>query len=165
MSVTNVDLRLGWLQRQFQLTASELREIITAKPKLATLPLKIISDIRFGLKEFLEFEEADIKSFIKSYPRLFTKDYQIIQSNFTFLTQVAKLTHNEIAVFPPILCTPQIILKSRYAYLKHLDRLQLDPTKPNFVSLKSLTQYDDNEFCRKTAKTNLDDYKAFLRTL
>lgn len=165
MSVTNVDLRLGWLQREFGLSADELRHVITDKPKLATLPLKTISDIRFGLKEFLGFDDHAMRTVLKSCPRLFTKDYAIVQANFTFLTQVVKLTHTDLAAYPPVLYASLVLLKSRYAFLKHLDRLQLDPAKPNFVSLKSFCEPDDAEFCRRTAKTTLEEYKKFQKTL
>ena len=47
-----LDSKLGWFQNEFDLTASELRQIVHSRPKLITLPLKIISDVRFCLKEF-----------------------------------------------------------------------------------------------------------------
>ena len=165
VNVSDIDARLGWLQSEFGLTSDEIREIIDSKPKLAILPLKTISDIRFGLKEFLGFDQQTIRSMIKSCPKLFTKEFDSIQNNFTFLNQVAKLSHHEIAFHPPVLYTPLVNLKSRFAYLKQLDRVQFDPTKPNYVTIKSLIEPDDKEFCRRTAKTSLDDYKKFLKTL
>ena len=165
MSVENVDERLGWLQREFKLTASELRAVVVDMPKLATLPAKIIADVRFGLKEFLEFDEQSMRTLIKSYPKLFTKDFKSIQANFTFLTQVAGLGHADIAFYPPILQTPYVLLKTRYAYLKHLDRLQLDPTKPNYVSLKDLVVHNDKDFCQRIAKTTIDDFNKFIKSI
>lgn len=106
-----------------------------------------------------------MRSVLKACPKIFTKDYAIIQANFTFLSQVVKLTHTDIAAYPPILFAPLVLLKSRYSYLKHLDKLQLDPTKPNFVTLKCLNEPDDAVFCRRTARTTLDEYKKFLKTL
>lgn len=164
-SVSDIDTRLGWLQREFGLTTNDVREIVFSKAKLAILPLKVISDVRFGLKEFLGFEDQNIRSMIKSCPKLFTKEYELIQNNFTFLNKVAKLSHHEIAFYPPILYAPLIVIKSRFAFLKHLDRVQFDPTKPNYVTLKSLAERDDKEFCRRTAKTSIDEYNKFLKTL
>jgi mTERF domain-containing protein len=165
MSVENVDQRLGWLQREFGLTGSELRKIVTDRPKLATLPAKIIADMRFGLKEFLEFDDESIRTMMKSCSKLFTKDYASVQANFTFLTQVAKFTRADIAFYPAVLQVSYVLLKTRYAYLKHLDRLQFDPTKPNYVSLKMMVEHDDREFCQRVAKTSVDDFNKFLRTI
>jgi hypothetical protein len=76
-----------------------------------------------------------------------------------------KLTHDQIATYPPILQCPLILIKSRYTYLKHLNRLQFDPTLPNFVSLKSLCEPFDSKFCKNTAKTSLNEYKIFLKSI
>ena len=165
LSVNDVDTRLGWYQRDFGLTANELRLVVTEKPKLVTLPLKIPSDVRFCLKEILCYSNETIKQFMVTYPKLFTKDFKIIEANFIFLTQVMKLTHDQVAMYPPILQCPLILIKSRYTYLKHLNRLQFDPTLPNFVSLKSLCEPFDSKFCKNTAKTSLEEYKKFLKSI
>ena len=138
---------------------------MTEKPKLITLPLNVPSKIKFSLKEFLCYNETIIKQFLITFPKMFTKQFQIIESNFVYLTQVCKLTDSFIATHPAILVTPLHMLKSRYAYLKSLDRTQFDPTQANFVSLKNLIEHDDAEFCAKTAKTSLNEYKRFLKTV
>jgi hypothetical protein len=138
---------------------------MTEKPKLISLPLNIPSKIKFSLKEFLCYDDAIIKRFLTSFPKMFTKEFHIIESNFVYLTQVCKLANSFIASHPPILTTPLHLLKSRYAYLKSLERAQFDPAQANFVSLKNLVEHDDAEFCQKTAKTSLHEYKHFLKTV
>ena len=165
LSVTDVDTKLGWLQSEFGLTGNELRQIVTEKPKLVTLPLQIPAKIKFSLKNFLDYNAEDIKRLLIRFPKLFTKEFSVIEANFVYLTRVVKLTHDEIASYPPILQVPLHLLKSRYAYLKFLDRVQFDPTKPNFISLKKLIEPEDAVFCEKSAKTSLNEYMKFLKSV
>ena len=165
ISVENLDTKLGWFQREFQLNGQQVREIMCHMPKLVVLPLKVAADCKFLLREFLTFDNETIKSFLLLYPRMFTKNFQTIESNFNFLTQVAKLKHEDIAAYPQILTESLLLLKSRYSYLKHLNRLQFDPTEPNYVSLKSMADNNDEYFCKRVAKTSLDEYKKFLRSV
>ena len=163
ISVSDVDTKLGWFQSEFKLTGNEIRSLMTVKPRLITLPLNIPSKVKFSLKEFLCYDEKTIKNFLLTFPKLFTKEFEQIEANIVYLTQVCKLTDKFIAIYPPILCAPLHLLKSRYAYLKHLDRVQFDPTKPNFVSLKNLIEPNLNEFCSRTAKTTVEDFTNFLK--
>ena len=138
---------------------------MTNRPKLVTLPLKLVADVKFCLKEYLELDDRVIRGIIKSFPKLFTKDFKIIQTNFNYLVQVMKLKPEEIALYPPILQAPLVLLKSRYAYLKHLNRVQFDPTQPNFISLSNLALHDEQAFCEKFAKATIEEYKKFLKTI
>ncbi len=163
--VEKLDTKLGWLQKEFHLNGNEVRAVMSAMPKLVILPLKVMHDNRFMLKDIMTYDDATIKSFMINYPRLFTKNFQTIEANFVFLTQVAKLTHEDVAACPHALTESLLLLKSRFSYLKHLDRLQFDPTKPNFVSLRAMISDDDYQFCKRVAKTTLDEYKTFLKTV
>lgn len=166
LTVEELDTKLGWFQKEFQLNGQEVREMVLSQPKLITLPLKIPSDVRFILKDLLTFTPATIKSFLKQHPKLFIKDFKKVEANFIFLNQVAKLSHEEIASCPQVLTESLLTLKSRYAFLKQLDRLQFDPTKPNFVSLKCLTRArTDEDFCKHVAKSTVQEYKSFLKTV
>lgn len=165
LSVEQVDTKLGWLQNEFNLTGSQLREIIISRPKLVTLPLKMVADVRFCLKDFLNFDEKQIKHFIIKYPKLFTKDFQIIEANHNYLTRVIKLTNEQIATYAPILQVPLQLLRTRYSFLKHLNRIQFDVTQPNFISVKNMVEHDEEKFLNKFAKTTENEYREFLKTL
>ena len=165
LSVSQVDTRLGWFQDEFNLKGDQLRTIVIDKPKLITLPLKIAADVKFCLKEFLNFDDQDIKRFIIKFPKLFTKDFKIIEANYNYLTQVVKLTNEQIASYVPILQVPLVLIKTRYAFLKHLDRVQFDPTKPNFISIKNMIEHDEFIFLEKYAKAKTADYQKFLKTI
>ncbi len=142
-----------------------MRELVISKPKLVTLPLKIISDVRFCLKDFLGFDTNKINDFIVKYPKLFTKDIQILQSNYTYLTRVVKLSNEQIATYIPVLQTPLNLLKTRYAFLKHLGRLQFDVAKPNFISIKNMVDHDEKKFLSKYAKSTEEEYKNFMKNI
>lgn len=165
LNVLEVDSRLGWFQKEFCLTGAELRQVVTERPKLITLPTSIANKVKFGLSDFLDYSPDSLKSLLLKYPKLFTKKFEQIEANFIFLTQVAKLTHKDIEFYPSVLISPLQTLKARFAFLKSLDRIQFDPTKPNYVSIKALCEPDDKIFCNRTAKTSFDEYKKFLKTL
>jgi hypothetical protein len=147
------------------LTGADLRQIVSSRPKLITLPLKIASDVRFCLKDFLSFSDNTIRRFIKTYPKLFTKDFKIIEANYSYLTKVMNLTDAQIESYPPILQTPLLLIKTRYAFLKKLNRVQFDPTQPGFISIKNLVDPYESNFIEKYAKTTLQEYQDFLKTL
>lgn len=165
LSVEQVDTKLGWFQNEFNLTGSELRDIVTSRPKLITLPLKIASDVKFCLKDFLSFSDNTIKRLIKTYPKLFTKDFKIIEANYNYLTKVIKLTDQQIETYPPILQTPLLLVRTRYSFLRQLNRVQFDPTLPNYISIKNMIEHDEAKFLEKYAKSTLEDYKKFLKTI
>ncbi|RMZ98431.1 transcription termination factor mitochondrial [Brachionus plicatilis] len=165
LSVEEVDARLGWFQKEFGLSGAELRQVVTERPKLVTLPTSIAQKVKFGVTDFLDYSPHSLKSLLIKYPKLFTKKFDQIEANFIFLTQVAKLTHQDIELYPSALVCSLQTLKIRFAFLKSLDRVQFDPTKANFVSLKALCEPDDKVFCTRTAKTSYDEYKKFLKTL
>ena len=163
--VTELDTRLGWLQKEFDLQGSELRDVVISRPKLVTLPHKIISDVKFFLKDFLSFNDATLKHFMKTYPKLFTKDFKILEANYNYITQVLKLNNEQILSHPPILQVPLYLIKTRYSFLKSLNRVQFDPTLPNFISVKNMIQTEDKEFIHKYAKSSLQEFQKFLKTI
>lgn len=142
-----------------------MREVVIGKPKLVTLPLKIVADVNLCLRDFLGFEENQIKNFMVKFPKLFTKDFQIIEANYNYLTKVIKLTNSDLATYVPILQTPLSLIRTRYAFLKHLDRIQFDVTKPNFVSIKNMVENDQEKFLKKYAKSTEEELNKFLKTL
>lgn len=165
LSVEQVDTKLGWIQNEFNLTGNQLREVIISKPKLVTLPLKIIADARFCLKDFLGFDDTQIKYFMTKNPKLFTKHYQILEANYNYLTKVIKLSNQQIASYSPILHAPLNLVRTRYAFLKNVNRVQFDVTQPNFISIKSMVEHDEKKFLEKYAKCSEDDYNHFLKTI
>lgn len=144
---------------------NELRDVIISKPKLVTLPLKIVADVRFCLKDFLSFNDDQIKSFMIRFPKLFTKDFQLIETNYNYLTNVIKLNNEQISTYVPVLQTPLNLLRTRYAFLVSLNRIQFDVAKPNFISIKNMVDHDESKFLKKYAKATNEEYQNFLKTI
>lgn len=90
-------------------------------------------------------------------------DKPVLLSNFNFLQNTMNFSHKAIATWPRILRVPHHVLKVRHEYLKSLGRDQYDPEKPNYVSLQSLSHYDDVRFARNIAKTTVGEFNKFAK--
>ncbi|KAH9372509.1 hypothetical protein HPB48_017825 [Haemaphysalis longicornis] len=98
-------------------------------------------------------------------PFPFLPERSNIVDTFTYLHQEAGLSHAQIVQFPAILRTRQCVYKPRHQFLVHLGRAQFDPKEPNYVSPKALVTGIDAVFCENVAKTTVDKYNEFLKTL
>ena len=56
-------------------------------------------------------------------------------------------------------------IAERHQFLKSLGRAQYDPGQPQYVSPAALTEGSDVEFAEKVARSNIQLYNAFLKTL
>jgi mTERF domain-containing protein len=163
--VEEIDRNLGWYQKEFQLSGAELREVIIGIPKLGVIDLKIPADMKFCFKEFLCYSNEQIKTMIKTSPKLFTKNSETIKNCYNFLIDVMKISDSCISECPQVLYMPFVQLRTRYSFLKRLKCNQFDPTKPNFVSLRDICSTDDEFFCKKIAKSSLEEFEKFLKTI
>ena len=84
---------------------------------------------------------------------------------FDLVHNEMKISHELIAKVPHILNRRVSIVESRHLYLKALGRDQYDPSKPLYVPLSAFCFPEDPEFCLKYAKTNVNDFNLFLKTL
>lgn len=76
-----------------------------------------------------------------------------------------KISNEKIVLEPECLLTREFRLKQRHQFLTYLGKAQYDPTKDLYISLKSLVVGTDLEFVLNVAKTTIDVYDSFLRTL
>ena len=58
-----------------------------------------------------------------------------------------------------------IQVAERHQFLTSLGRAQYDPGKPQYVSPTALTEGSDLEFVEKVARSTIQLYNAFLKTL
>jgi len=86
--------------------------------------------------------------------------------------QVFDFVHNEMGIphelihkFPLIFTRRLVLLKPRHFYLKKLGRDQYDPKLPHYVPLFAFYGIEDNEFCDKYARTTVNDFNLFCKTL
>lgn len=85
--------------------------------------------------------------------------------SFDYVHNTMKISHEQIIKFPLILQRRANLIKGRHLYLKLLHRDQYDPTRPLYVPLSAFYAIDDAEFCLTYAKTSVNDFNQFLKTL
>ncbi|CAF1039172.1 unnamed protein product [Adineta ricciae] len=162
LSTKTLDSKFNWFQRKFHLTNYDF---VLRAPKLLTLPLQDISDTYFKMNTHLSFESTELDRLFNQYPKLFIYDYKLIELNFDFLYNEMNLSRERLLDYPPVLKQSFQQLRTRCLYLKYVKRLQFDPTKPNFVSLKDLCMKTNELFCQHVTKTSLRHYLDFMKTL
>lgn len=69
-STREIDDRLGFFQKDFQLKGSEVRALTVAYPKLITYNLNQIKDMSFSIREECCFEPEQVKEILLKCPRL-----------------------------------------------------------------------------------------------
>lgn len=72
-STTRVDRRLGWFQKNFELTGSDVRFLATKFPKVITSSLMHVREIVFSVKEEMGFDKDETKVLLLAVPKLFMK--------------------------------------------------------------------------------------------
>lgn len=76
-----------------------------------------------------------------------------------------QISHERIVDDPFVLLSRQHRLEQRHKFLMHLGKAQYDPKAPLFVSLTALVSGTDEEFVMNVARSNLQTYEVFLKTL
>lgn len=75
------------------------------------------------------------------------------------------INHDRIVLEPQVMTSRLFRIKQRHEYLKYLSRAQYDPTKPNYVPLLKLVSGNDSEFCMNLAKTSIEMFNSYLKTV
>ena len=75
------------------------------------------------------------------------------------------ITHKQMVESPNVLKRGKHFLSSRHKFLVKHGRAQYNPELPNYVSMKALVDSDDEEFSVEVAKSSLEEFDRFLRTL
>ncbi|XP_055937598.1 transcription termination factor 3, mitochondrial-like [Argiope bruennichi] len=165
LDTKQVDFRLGFFQKQFSLTGNEVRHLITKCPKLVTYSIDKFREKLFSMKEELGFTSEEMKKLLLMKPKVWMLGRSQVKERFDVVHNLMGIPHETIIKFPEIFTRRAFITKQRHLYLVHLNRAQYDPTQPLYVSLRDLVLLSDCEFCEKCARTSIDMYNEFLKTL
>ena len=84
---------------------------------------------------------------------------------FDLIHNEMKIPHELICKYPDVFNRRYPLIESRHQYLKAIGRDQYDPKQPLYVPLSAFYLLEDDEFCDKYAKTNVQDFNSFLKTL
>ncbi|KAJ8958163.1 hypothetical protein NQ318_006102 [Aromia moschata] len=164
-STQEIDERLGFFQNHFALTGDEVRLITIKAPKLITFPIHKIKLNSFVLKEEMGFSQEEIKQIIISKPSMLYRDQNKILKTFEFLHKTMNIPLEKILRTPEILTCRHKRLMERHLFLEKMERAQYDSRKPNYVALTTLVAGSDSHFSTEIAKSSIQIYNAFLKSL
>lgn len=88
-----------------------------------------------------------------------------LQERFDYLLADMKIPLSLIEAQPCCLLLRACKMRERHLFLKELGKAQYDPKKPNYVSLSAISKGNDSIFCQEVAKTSIETYNLFLKTL
>ena len=164
-STKRIDNRLGYFQKQLELTGDDIRFLATKYPKLITYRLEHIEKALFTLKEEMGFDVEEMRCLVLAKPTLLTIDHSALVERFAFASKVMKLSHDTIIEFPQILTSRQFRTEQRHRFLEKLGKAQYNPKKDLYISPKTLVDGPDDHFVINVAKSDILSYNAFLKTL
>lgn len=160
----SLDFKLGQMQIELQLPAHVLRKIVVKHPQTVLHPVGQIRLTNFVLIEEFGFKIDEMHKILEAQPKLLDIIRPVLIERLDLVHNTIGLSHEMIVKFPGLITGPKLDIKHRSDYLKTLKRNQYDPSKPLYVPPSALYDISDEVFCTKYAKTNLDDYKLFLKS-
>ncbi|XP_063844168.1 transcription termination factor 3, mitochondrial-like [Scylla paramamosain] len=164
-STVRIDRRLGIFQQSFELTDHEVRYLATKQPRLITYSHSSIKMTTFSVVEEMGFEKSEVKSLLLAKPKIWMASRGALVRRFDFAHNHMGLSHQQIVQFPHVLLTRDFRIRQRHGFLKLLGRDQYDPSKPNYVSPLALVSGTDAEFCLTLAKSSVQAFNDFLKTM
>jgi len=165
--VAIIDARLGFFQKTFGLEGQEVRDLAVGRPSLITwkgTPAKVKKHI-FSLDEEMGFSREELRKMVVEHPSLLKRDDSLVLRCFEVLHCEAGIPHHILAHFPQALTSKPQEVAERHQFLTSLGRAQYDPGKPQYVSPAALTEGSDLEFAEKVARSTIQLFNAFLKTL
>lgn len=159
------DNKLGHLQIEFRLPAVILRRIVVKYPEVIFLPENQYKLVNFVFKEEFGFKTHEIHEILELVPETIDILRPVLLGRLELLHSQLGLGHRVIARFPKLIVGPRQDIEYRGEYLKKLKRDQYDPSKPLYVPPSALYDMSDASFCSRYAKTSVDDYKLFIKSL
>jgi len=164
MKPEHLDKKLGTLQQSFHLTGPEVRQVAVLYPQILPYKRRLLAKTRFMTKESLGFTDLEMKAIVLKCPKVFTATTKQLVANMDYLHNTMLVPHELVITFPDCLVRNSENLKNRHLFLASRGRAQYDPCVPRYVSLQALTTYDDEIFCRDTAKCDVQDLYDFSKT-
>lgn len=95
---------------------------------------------------------------------MFVGEDRILKA-FEYLHKDMNISLERIAAEPELLTCRRKRLMERHSFLSKLGRAQYDPKKPNYIALTTLVSGSDSDFCVEVAKSSVQAYNAFLKSL
>ncbi|KAL8181885.1 UNVERIFIED_CONTAM: Transcription termination factor 3, mitochondrial [Gekko kuhli] len=164
-SVERLDNRLGFFQKELGLHVRKTRNLVTRLPRLLTGSLEPIKENLKVYKLELGFTQNEIKQIVYRIPKTLGISKRKLTQIFDYLHNVMDIPHSNIVHFPQVFNSKLLRIKERHLFLKFLGRAQYDPKQPSYIALEKLVALPDDVFCTEVAKTSIEDFQKFLKTL
>ncbi|XP_070153292.1 transcription termination factor 3, mitochondrial [Polyergus mexicanus] len=161
----NIDGRLGYFQSNFKLSGNEVRILTIKGPKVLTYSMIHLMSNTLTIKEDMDFDEKQTKQLLLTLPKIWVKNRKRLFAVFEYAHHEMQLQHDLLVKTPHILLCRKNRLQQRHSFLVEMKKAQYDPSKPMYVSPRVLISGTDAEFCMNIAKTSVDVYNAFLKTI
>ncbi|XP_012632238.2 transcription termination factor 3, mitochondrial [Microcebus murinus] len=164
-SVERLDNRLGFFQKELELSVKKTRDLVVRLPRLLTGSLEPVKENMKVYRLELGFKHNEIQHMITRIPKMLTANKRKLTETFDYLHNVMNIPHHIIVKFPQVFNTRLFKVKERHLFLTYLRRAQYDPAKPNYIALDKLVSIPDEIFCEEIAKASVQDFEKFLKTL
>nr|XP_056709982.1 transcription termination factor 3, mitochondrial [Euleptes europaea] len=164
-SVERLDNRLGFFQKELGLNVKKTRDLVTRLPRLLTGSLEPIKENLKVYELELGFSQNDIRHIVYTTPKTLGINKRKLTETFDYLHNMMGIPHSIIVHFPQVFNSKLLRIKERHLFLKFLGRAQYDPKEPSYIALDRLAAMPDEAFCAEMAKTSLQDFQSFLKTL
>ncbi|XP_040828549.1 transcription termination factor 3, mitochondrial [Ochotona curzoniae] len=164
-SVERLDNRLGFFQKELELSVKKTRELVVRLPRLLTGSLEPVKENMKVYRLEFGFKHNEIQHMITRIPKMLTANKRKLTETFDYVHNVMRIPHHLIVKFPQVFNTKFFKVKERHLFLAYLGRAQYDPAKPNYISLDKLVSIPDEIFCKELARASIQDFNKFLKTL
>uniref|UniRef100_A0A915Q3T0 Transcription termination factor 3, mitochondrial n=1 Tax=Setaria digitata TaxID=48799 RepID=A0A915Q3T0_9BILA len=163
MDVKTIDARLGWIQKTFELTGDEVRQVIVTEPRVIMYGIGPFERLVIILNKDLEFTKEQIKSILLRDPRVFMLESSALHVTYNYLRYTMHLSKMQIADWPFCLRFSIGSIRRRHEFLVQLRKADYNEGSPNFVHLSALLQPSDQKFALNVACVYLNAYNTFLK--
>lgn len=160
-----IDHKLGRLQVTFCLSADRIRTMVSSHPEIISLPPEQYELVNFCMHEEFGFNSYEMRRILCKQPQVLDIIRPVLIERLELIHNTIGLSHRTIAKFPRLITGPRMDIKYRAAYLSKLKRDQYNPELPLYVPPSALYQDSDCKFCKKYAKTSMEDYKLFIKDM
>ncbi|XP_049709751.1 transcription termination factor 3, mitochondrial [Elephas maximus indicus] len=164
-SVERLDNRLGFFQKELELSVKKTRDLVVRLPRLLTGSLEPVKENMKVYRLEFGFKRNEIQHMVTRIPKMLTANKRKLTEMFDYVHNMMSVPHHIIVRFPQVFNTKLFKVKERHLFLTYLGRAQYDPAKPNYIPLDRLVSIPDEIFCEEIAKASVQDFQKFLKTL
>ncbi|OAF68359.1 Transcription termination factor 3, mitochondrial [Intoshia linei] len=120
MELTEIDERLGFIQKSLRLKAVHIRQAVVRYPKILLCRKENIQKTTSMLADVIKFNDSQVKMFFKNDPKLFNYDPNAALKSYTYLTTEMNLSNDQIVKFSICLRKRANKTTQRFLFVKSL---------------------------------------------